>query len=82
MRTVTTGFLLGYLVVGFLIAPSVLCALNLVPNYASGVTVVLERTGVSRAIKQSGQQLVEIRDRANQKLAAKIDRLIFQRPPN
>lgn len=65
MRTAATGFFLGYLAVGLLIAPVVLCALQVTPNYASGVAMVLDREGVSATVDRTAQQLVELRDRMN-----------------
>jgi hypothetical protein len=46
MRTVATGFFLGYLVVAFLIAPPLLWVLHMTPDYVSGVVLVLDRSGV------------------------------------
>ena len=82
MRTTAAGFILGYLVVGIVLAPSLLWAMRVTPSYLSGVAMVLDRSGVSGTAAQTAHQLLELRNRVMLELAADLDRLIFQRPPN
>jgi hypothetical protein len=62
MRTAAAGFVLGYLVIALLIAPSLLCALGAAPSYPDGVAMVLNRSGVLEPLQRGAKQAVEIRD--------------------
>jgi hypothetical protein len=62
MRTAATGFVLGYLVIALLIAPSLLCVLGGAPSYPVGVAMVLNRSGVLEPLQRGARQAVEIRD--------------------
>ena len=62
MRTAAAGFVLGYLVIALLIAPSLLCALGAAPSYPVGVAMVLNRSGVLEPLQRGARQAVEIRD--------------------
>jgi hypothetical protein len=82
MRTIATGFLLGYVVVGLLIAPSLLWAMRVTPDYSTGVAMVLERTGVSGAIDLAGQELVVLQNQISEQVAADLDRLMLRHRQN
>jgi hypothetical protein len=69
MRTAATGFLLGYLTIALVIAPALLCALDITPSYSDGVRVVLNRTGVSPAIQRYGTDAEDLRDRFAERIA-------------
>jgi len=64
MRTAATGFLLGYLTIALLIAPALLCALEVSPTYSDGVTTVLSRTGVLKVMHRYGNEAETMRDQA------------------
>ena len=72
MRTVFAGFLLGYMMVSYMIAPMVLWALQVVPSYTSGVVMVMDRSGVLAPLKQGMDQTAQFRDRQLVRLAEYI----------
>ncbi len=59
MRTAAAGFVLGYLVIALLIAPTLLCALGAAPSYPDGVAMVLNRSGVLEPLQRGAKQAVE-----------------------
>lgn len=63
MRNAAAGFLLGYLVVALMIAPSVLWATQVTHSYGDGVVLVLNRTGVLGQMKRAVDQATDFRDR-------------------
>lgn len=79
MRTAATGFFLGYFVIAILIAPSLLWVLHVTPDYASGVIVVLDRTGVLGPVQKGAQQVVDLRDRVRAEFATYVERAISRR---
>ncbi len=62
MRTVATGFLLGYLTISLLIAPTMLWALDVAPTYSKGVVMVLDRSGVLGPMRDAVDRAVVARD--------------------
>jgi hypothetical protein len=74
MRTVATGFVLGYFVIAILFVPAVMWGLQMTPTYTSGVLVVLDRTGVLGPVEDAAQQVVELRDRMRAELTAYIEK--------
>lgn len=69
MRAAAAGFLLGYLTIALVIAPALLCALDVTPSYSNGVRIVLDRTGVSPVIQRYGADAENLRDRFAQQVA-------------
>lgn len=63
MRTVATGFFLGYLTVALLAAPTILCALHVTSSYGDGVVVVLDRGGVLAPLRNGIAQFEKARNR-------------------
>ena len=76
MRTTATGFILGYAVIAFVIAPSLLYASGAAPNYGRGVVMVLDRTGMLELSRRGARQAVEFRDHAMQLLDSFLDRRV------
>lgn len=82
MRTVATGFVLGYFLVAILIVPSLLWGLQMTPTYTGGVLMVLDRTGVLGPAEDIAQQVVDLRDRVRAEVVAYVERAISRSIPN
>ena len=76
MRNLVAGFLVGYWMIGLVTLPLVLTAVDVVPSYPSGVTLVLDRSGVFAASRYFGFEATHLRNlamnHANQFLGATI----------
>lgn len=82
MRTVATGFVLGYFVIAILIVPALMWGLQMTPTYTSGILVVLDRTGVLGPVEDTAQQVVDLRDRMRAELTAYVEKAISRRISN
>lgn len=76
MRNLVTGFLVGYWVIGLVTIPLLLNAMDIVPSYAGGVGMVLDRSGALLASRQFGAEATYLRNLAmnqvNQFLGATV----------
>ena len=76
MRNLVAGFLVGYWMIGLVTLPLVLAAADIVPSYPSGVTLVLDRSGLFAASRYFGVEATNLRNQAlnhvNQFLGATI----------
>jgi hypothetical protein len=81
MCKAVAGFILGYLAVALLVAPTALWVLHVTPSYASGVVVVLDRTGVLAPTKSTIDQATETRDRLLPQLAGYVSSKLWQGLP-
>jgi hypothetical protein len=82
MRTVATGFVLGYFVIAILVVPALLWGLQMTPTYSSGILVVLDRTGVLGPVEDTAKQVVDLRDRMRAELTAYVEKAISRRISN
>ena len=64
MRNWAVGFLFGYGVVGLIVLPLLLCAIEVVPSYSSGVTMVLDHSGAFTASRRFGAEAIHLRNLA------------------
>ena len=77
MRSAATGFILGYVVIAFLIAPLIVYASGAAHDYTDGVVIVLDRTGMTEAWQRGARQAVEFRDHAMRALDDFLDRQVM-----
>ncbi len=82
MRNVVVGFALGYYMIAFLVVPPVLCALELAPNCAGGVVMVLDRNGLLAPIRSYVAQATHFRDRTLSDLSENLAIKLFPRIPD
>ncbi|MEJ0018574.1 MAG: hypothetical protein WDN25_18845 [Acetobacteraceae bacterium] len=81
MRTIFGGFILGYLMIALVIAPAVMCALNVTPSYRTGVVTVLERSGVLQPVRDSAREAAQFRDRMLTRLSDFVDSKLTPHAP-
>ena len=77
MRNLAAGFALGYLMIAFVITPTMLWAMQMTPSYAGGVVMVLDRSGIPTPIKTQIEHAMQARDRMLNEVASSLANKMF-----